>query len=124
MMERLTQRRDYNCACWNGVQDYTTHKRYLELLDRLAQYEDAEEEGRLVVLPCKIGDTIYDIYEFIENRDSPEIFEYSAETIEIGQDKRGVYFIIDSTIFRLDDFGKSAFLSKEEAEKALKGESE
>jgi DNA-binding transcriptional ArsR family regulator len=39
-MDRLTKRAEYNCACWNGNQDYTTHKRYLELLDRLAAYED------------------------------------------------------------------------------------
>lgn len=39
-MERLTKRREYNCACWNGDQDYTTHKRYLVMLDALAAYED------------------------------------------------------------------------------------
>lgn len=28
-------------------------------IDKLATYENLEEDGRLVVLPCKIGDTIY-----------------------------------------------------------------
>lgn len=31
-----------------------------EAIDKLAEYETAEEEGRLVILPkCKIGDTVY-----------------------------------------------------------------
>lgn len=28
-------------------------------IDKLAEYENLEEEGRLVILPCKIGDTVY-----------------------------------------------------------------
>ena len=27
-------------------------------IDKLAEYENAEEQGRLIVLPCKIGDTV------------------------------------------------------------------
>jgi len=30
-----------------------------EVLKRLAAYEDAEEQGRLLVLPCKVGDPVY-----------------------------------------------------------------
>lgn len=29
------------------------------VLDKLAHYEDLEEQGRLVVMPCKIGDTVW-----------------------------------------------------------------
>ena len=39
-MDRLTKRSDYNCACWNGNQDYIIRKRYLVMLDALAAYED------------------------------------------------------------------------------------
>lgn len=28
-------------------------------IDKLAEYEDAEEQGRLIVLPCKLGTTVY-----------------------------------------------------------------
>ena len=28
-------------------------------IGRLARYEDAEEQGRMVILPCKVGDTVY-----------------------------------------------------------------
>lgn len=30
-----------------------------ELLEKLAHYEDLEEAGRLVELPCKVGETVY-----------------------------------------------------------------
>ena len=39
-MDRLTKRSEYNCACWNGNQDYVIRKRYLVMLDALAAYED------------------------------------------------------------------------------------
>ena len=34
-----------------------------ELRERLKYYEDLEEQGRLLVLPCKVGDTVYEILE-------------------------------------------------------------
>ena len=40
MSERLTKRKDYGCACWNGDQNLVTHSRYMKLLDALAKYED------------------------------------------------------------------------------------
>ena len=30
-----------------------------DCIKKLAEYENAEEEGKLVVLPCKVGDTVY-----------------------------------------------------------------
>jgi hypothetical protein len=81
----------------------------------LQAYKDSEEQGLLVKLPCRAGDTIYDIYEFINNRCQPEIIEYKADTIGIKKDKSGrLYFIIDSTIFHPEDFGKTAFLNKDD----------
>lgn len=36
-------------------------QRYLsgDAADKLAAYEDAEEQGRLVILPCKVGDVVW-----------------------------------------------------------------
>ena len=74
-------------------------------LEKLAEYETAEEEGRLVVLPCKVGDIVYKIMCQRDNFDDRP------------------YRIITSVNFRLDmadDIGKTVFLTREEAEKALK----
>ena len=34
---------------------------YNKILTKLGEYEDLEEHGRLVILPCKVGDTYYSI---------------------------------------------------------------
>ena len=34
-----------------------------ELREKLKYYEDLEEQGRLLVLPCKVGDVVYEILE-------------------------------------------------------------
>lgn len=31
------------------------------VLEKLAKYEDMEEQGLLIKLPCKVGDTVYEI---------------------------------------------------------------
>ena len=75
-----------------------------ECVKKLAEYETAEEEGRLVVLPCKVGDIVYKIMCQRDNFDDRP------------------YRIITSVNFRLDmadDIGKTVFLTREEAEKAL-----
>ena len=45
-----------------GMQ-YVANASDLEVENRLGAYEDAEEEGRLFVVPCKPGDEIYEIVE-------------------------------------------------------------
>lgn len=52
---------------------------YNKILTKLGEYEDLEEQGRLIKLPCKVGDTVYadstmlpiedmECYEDIENK--------------------------------------------------------
>lgn len=70
-----------------------------EAVDKLAQYEAAEEEGRLVVLPCKVGDTVY-------------VLRQSWNGWNIDK-KKFTYAMIGKV-------GKTVFLTREEAEKVLK----
>lgn len=52
-MERLTYRgKDNRAYCDYGTRD---------IINKLAKYEDAEEQGSLLRLPCKVGDTVYAI---------------------------------------------------------------
>lgn len=78
-----------------------------ELYETLKRYEDAEEMGLLLKLPCKVGDMVYCFWTTFnfetmkpETKILPESFEY--EMIEY--------------------IGKSVFLTEEEAEKALEME--
>lgn len=49
-------------------------------INKLGEYEDAEEQGRLIVLPCKEGDTVYKIVKFCgENTGCYEFYRPSVE---------------------------------------------
>lgn len=45
-------------ACENGIKALKSNA---ELRERLKEYEDLEEEGLLVKLPCRVGDTVHAI---------------------------------------------------------------
>lgn len=73
-------------------------------LERLEKLAEADRDGRLVVLPCKVGDTVYRIFNPSDRE--PVI---SAHTL----------MSVDYIVRWLDKFGKTVFLTREEAEKAL-----
>lgn len=86
---------------------------------KLAEYENAEEEGRLVVLPCKVGDTVY----LIDDIDC--VFERESIVTGIEIDEDGVTIMIQdespisSSGYDIQDFGETIFLNRDVAEKAL-----
>ena len=94
-----------------------------DLREKLKYYEDLEEQGLLLKLPCKIGDTVYQLI-------NSHIYEYKVIGIcfDIFQNKwmYEVAYQIGLEWFKtmcdFDAFGKSktVFLTKEEAEKELK----
>ena len=94
----------------------------IDALNRLAEYEDAEEQGLLVRLPCKVGDTVYDISEFVERIPYPEMYEFHTDYIGIRKSDDGKTVIsLDFMDYYMDDFGRIVFTSREAAEKALEG---
>lgn len=132
-MERLTYFKDgYWRVNFSGVQYQA------DFVDRLAAYEDtglspekvswmkevveaafdndtsrierahnlhvADKEGRVVVLPCKVGDTIWRL----------------KRTFETYPDRSKPYVEPDAFLLQdVWDAGKTVFLTREEAEKAL-----
>lgn len=86
---------------------------------KLAEYETAEEEGRLLVLPCKVGDKVY----IIDDID----YSYERDSVVTGIDidKDGISIMIQdespmsSSGYDIQDFGKTIFLNRDSAEKAL-----
>ena len=84
----------------------------IDVIKKLAAYEDAEEHGLLVRLPCKVGDTVYEV---VKKR--VDLTGYRMEW--------GCETVVEAVKFRIgmtDSVGKTVFLSREEAEAALKGE--
>ena len=96
--------------------------------DRLKQYEDMEEQGLLVRLPCKVGDTLW-----VTGRDNvPREMELEAPDIRtVCTDEDNLCMSTCNRkpdgfcAYRLRndgaDIGKTVFLTREEAEKALEG---
>lgn len=86
----------------------------------------------VIVPPCKVGDTVYRVVEpLIDDSFVIEgiVFEY-AESFEAGKTKKRIYFWAKGEDFtrrayslwlEISEFGKTVFLTKEEAERALKG---
>lgn len=91
-----------------------------EIAAKLAQYEDAEEQGRLIVLPCNVGDKVWFIRPL---QQKPTIEETTIE--KVGVRKRGMFIKLScNSVYETSTsaIGKSIFFSREEAEKALAGE--
>lgn len=92
-------------------------------MEKLADYEDAEEQGRLVILPCKIGDTLYEVSyenrEFVIKEHIVKEFIYRTyrfPRIEIYcENENG--FLVCNNIGKLDE---CLFLTQAEAEAKLK----
>ena len=85
-----------------------------------AECNDYNDRSRFVELPCKVGDTVFVVEEIAEER---KIIKDHVETIGIGYYADGVniyQFDGIKTDGYFEDFGKNVFLTREEAEQALK----
>lgn len=86
-------------------------------LDRVRALAEADKDGRLVVLPCKAGDTVY--FALLGR-----IIEKQVFSIVSFSNSTRIYCDGTSEYFRPEDIGKTFFLTREEAEKALEGRNE
>ena len=102
-----------------------------KLLTRLGEYEDAEEQGLLLRLPCKVGDKVYLIsHATVDNRRKPLKCNIDDFVIERSGcfailNGNGSYYMLGRfKAVNINDFGRIVFLTESEAEAALaeKGE--
>ena len=104
------------------------------VLSRLAEYEDLEEQGLLLRLPCKVGDTVwvvtspFNVFEGIEYNKNLRDECYESFISSVTFYKNSVQYRINakvtnhfiSAFYNEHDFGKTVFLTKAEAEQKLK----
>ena len=83
---------------------------------RLAELLTADRDGRVVVLPCKVGDVVYGFHG--EKTILPMVVKW-IETYTNGWCIAVQYAQMAPRFYRFSDFGKTVFLTREEAEKAL-----
>ena len=139
-MERLTYRTELGVSidknedcptcsiCWNCNIPPRECKYINDVLKKLADYEDLEKQDRLVKLPCKVGDTVWDndcgrpCAYTITAFSFGECEEYICEPVTT---KEVVFYYANSSgsitgSFAESEIGKSVFLNKSEAETKLK----
>lgn len=95
-MNRLTERNN------KGIAQIESLDVVGDVIQKLAEYEDLAEQGRLLELPCTKGDTVYRIEQMW--------FKECSEVIEC----EFTYWLLDAKL------GEDYFLTREEAEAKLK----
>ena len=106
-----------NCVTWLEKQ-----------FAKLNEYEEAKADGRLVVLPCKVGDTVYhrsgqhtiDDIQLFYPRQNGHVPEERIGKLQIRLGSLN-YAGLQTFATYADEIGKTVFLTREEAEKALGG---
>lgn len=99
-------------------------KHAMTLYWKLKKYEDLEEQGLLMKCPCKLGDTVYEVQEIRKRIQTYTIISIHISNCSILfgwelKDGKGIY----SNVNGFCDYaiGKTVFLTKTEAEEALRG---
>ena len=77
----------------------------------------ADKEGRVVVLPCRQGDELWTYGNFPQGR---EVYRFTVSDVST-LNGRTVLNTLGLGTIRPEDIGKTVFLTREEAEKALQG---
>jgi hypothetical protein len=100
------------------------HEQLAEWLEELKEYEELEEQGLLLKLPCKIGDYIY-VLEDVYGKGELEITEYRIECMRTGDNTSLTFDALEHEeclefTFESMDIGRTVFLSYAEAEQELK----
>jgi hypothetical protein len=95
------------CYGCDGISNCTTRVcNFYRAMEKLATYEDLEEQGLLIKLPCKVGTPVYEICTDAGWHRVDELIKYHIEKVKFNFE-------------HIDEIGKTVFLTREEAEKAL-----
>lgn len=121
-MERLTIRNS------DGSVSQPTSTTIQAVFEKLAAYEDLEEQGRLIVLPCKVGDVLWRI-ESVCYADKCPPYADDCDCIHCTRKKEKVIAPIKmlspaNIVEWSKNIGVDLFLTRAEAEAAMKGVSE
>lgn len=113
-MERLTERYDVTPDGESDV--WVKQHDYISAARKLCDYEDLEEQGLLVRLPCKVGDDLYCIVNGEVKK--LKVHSFGVPDFEI-TDIEFKYVDGFKIVRFVGEVGKTVFLTREEAEKKL-----
>ena len=93
-------------------------------MEKLAEYENAEEAGRLFIFPCKVGDTVYQLFatDVVGGKLVYKVFKSRLYKIVIDSYHIGFLFqTLDEKKWKneltIDAFGKNVFLPRKQQNK-------
>lgn len=118
-MSRLTTSKNYCDDCdfgkakecfFNGKEKFNCKDK--QIYEKLREYEDLEEQGLLLKLPCKIGDKVYIIIDDTIPQPHFYIEEYEVQDLSVFEIKFADDWIRYSE--------QEMFFSREQAEQKLK----
>lgn len=89
-----------NCEHHEADTKFTCRGLLEKAYERIKGYEELEEQGLLLKLPCKVGNIVYEILQFAGD-EKPEIDVHKIKLDD------------------LDNIGKTVFLTESDAENAL-----
>ena len=98
---------------------------WLQTYFKLKEYEDLEEQGRLIVLPCKIGDEFWIVAYCDETMIRVRCTGYTIQVDTVNMINHAYLWLnsVDDSMdywkLTFNEFYKRCFKTKEEAEKAL-----
>lgn len=115
MAERLTVRSERGTAILKETDIKDRCEYCYEATQKLAHYEDLEEQGKLIELPCKIGDTVYGTRRWHGTK-----IAKAGTVSEMFYTQEGKLMIVVKYVCR-GYWGEKIFATLEEAEAALKG---
>ena len=118
--EPMAQRSATGCECYETVKSSMAY--YVGTLDgakgkipnRLRELAEADKDGRLVVLPCRQGDELWTYC----NHPVKRVYSFTVSDVST-LNGRTVLNTLGLGTIRPEDIGKTVFLTREEAEKAL-----
>lgn len=88
-----------------------------EFTEHIRELLRTEKDERLVVLPCKIGATVYRFQRYFD--DATLTSKIKIKPCEVESVSIEGLMTTDHVFLLFSDFGKTVFLTREEAEKAL-----
>ena len=101
-------------ACEEAREIEETLSSYDYSISRMVELMKADKEGRVVVLPCRQGDELWTYC----NHQVKRVYSFTVSDVST-LNGRTVLNTLGLGTIRPEDIGKTVFLSREEAEKAL-----
>lgn len=127
-IEKAIKELQRQVKCWEGGKPFgyaiEPLKTAISAMQELQQYRELEKQGRLIKLPCAVGDTVYTNLSatgwYLRKKNRP----YAVKIVFIGINGADnlmnvIYENGNMTQFLFSEIGKTVFFTREDAEKAL-----